>query len=75
MAYELICPPKAETLATGFIGGAYKVYRGAKYCAELYPAGWNLTKDGERLRSWDDLPKAVQKAALDAKRILLSTTS
>lgn len=70
MSYTLIVPPIAETAATGFRGGAEKKHRGALWRCELWAAGWSITRAGTKVRSWDDVPKPVQKAARDARCVI-----
>lgn len=72
MSFTFICPSKAETACTGFLGGAERTLRGKHYRVEIYPSGLRLLKDGEQLRSWDDLPKLVQKDVIAAKKIVES---
>jgi hypothetical protein len=72
VSFTFISVPKVETACTGLRGGMEKTYRGNFYRAELYPAGWALYKNGEKLRSFDELPPAIQKYAMSAKLIITS---
>ena len=67
--YTLIAPSIAEQQTRGFLIGAEKSYRKHLYRLELFASGFSLMRDGEKVRSWDDLPKSVVVVAHDIKRI------
>jgi hypothetical protein len=71
MSFQLIVPSIVETQCTGFFGAVEKRFRGSLYRIEFWPSGASLTKDGTKLRSWDDLPKSVQADALAGKTALI----
>ena len=70
MTFQLIVPTIAETQLTGFAGGIEKTFRGSIYRVEFHPAGLSCTKDGMKVRRWDDLPKPVQKAVREGRAML-----
>jgi hypothetical protein len=69
-SFQLIVPTILETEATGFAGGIEKRYRGALYRVEVYPSGLSCTKDGVRMRRWDDVPASIQRAAIAGRTML-----
>ena len=71
--YTLIAPSIAEQQTRGFLIGAEKSYRKHLYRIELFASGFSLLCDGEKIRSWDDLPKSVVIIAHDIKRIYEET--
>jgi hypothetical protein len=71
MRYQLHANAHAERLVTGCYGFAEKTYRGQAYRIEVAASGLRLFRDGQQVRSWDDIPPAIQKIARDAKRVLI----
>jgi hypothetical protein len=68
--FNLIVPTILETDLTGFIGAIEKVYRGCKYRVEFFPSGLVPMKDGRKLRSFEEMPSAVQRAARSGRETL-----
>jgi hypothetical protein len=69
-SFQLIVPTIAETETTGFLGAIEKRFRGALYRVEIWPSGLSCTKDGVKLRTWDDVPASIQRAAASGRAML-----
>jgi len=63
---ELIVPSNAELPMTGW--GVNFSRRGHDYAVRYHPSGLAITRDGAKVRSWDDLPANVQAVIVKSKQ-------
>lgn len=64
---ELIVPSNAEAAIFGWRYGVNFNRRGHDYAVQFCAAGISVTRDGEEVRRWDDLPGSVQAVIVKAK--------
>ena len=64
---ELVVPSNAEREITGLSHAVNFARRGHEYSVEFWRAGLSITRDGNKVRSWDDLPGNVQTVIRKSK--------
>ncbi len=62
---ELIVPTIAEAAIIGY--GVNFNRRGHDYAVRYHATGLSIERDGEKVRSWDDLPASVQSLIRKAR--------
>ncbi len=67
---ELIVPSNAQAAILGWRYGINLSRGGHDYSVQYHASGLVVTRDGAKIRSWDDLPANVQKIILAQKGML-----
>ena len=69
---ELVVPSNAEREITGWSHSINFSRRGHDYEVQYHASGLAITRDGLKVRSWDDLPTSVQTIVRKAKNAMSS---
>lgn len=64
---ELVVPSNAETGCAGWHIGIRFCRRGHDYAVDFHASGLAIERDGQKVRSWDELPPNVQAIIRQAK--------
>lgn len=64
---ELVVPSNAEIAITGRLCGVNFNRRGHDYAVTFWRSGIMIERDGNKVRSWDELPANVQQVIRKSK--------